>query len=212
MKRRLFTILSALSLLLCLATAIMWGIAQWKPHRVAYRDVTRQGAVVRFRDSISGWDRYGLLIWSCDTDHLYGQTYDRLFRLQGVATMEDIAEAERIEHLPNAGPSVGPFDGHGFICRLPESGMPVVAAHPPRVTVYGRYGLVLVIPFYELFMLSLLFPAARLLVWATRRRRELERRRMGLCPACGYDLRASKDCCPECGTPVPPDPATRMPA
>ncbi len=34
------------------------------------------------------------------------------------------------------------------------------------------------------------------------RRRRLAARK-GLCPKCGYDLRASKDRCPECGTPIP---------
>jgi uncharacterized paraquat-inducible protein A len=36
-----------------------------------------------------------------------------------------------------------------------------------------------------------------------------ERRRQGRCPACDYDLRASKGRCPECGMPIP---STAMPA
>ena len=36
-----------------------------------------------------------------------------------------------------------------------------------------------------------------------RRRRLLEAIAMGLCPICGYDLRASTDRCPECGNSIP---------
>jgi uncharacterized paraquat-inducible protein A len=40
-------------------------------------------------------------------------------------------------------------------------------------------------------------------VWTTwiirKYRRELKRSREGLCMYCGYDLRQSKDRCPECG-------------
>jgi len=40
-------------------------------------------------------------------------------------------------------------------------------------------------------------------VWIVRAvRRDLKRHRNGLCMKCGYDLRHSKERCPECGEPV----------
>jgi hypothetical protein len=36
-----------------------------------------------------------------------------------------------------------------------------------------------------------------------KRRRQMRRLRNGCCPQCGYDMRATKERCPECGTAVP---------
>ncbi|HEX2971639.1 MAG TPA: hypothetical protein VHP11_04870 [Tepidisphaeraceae bacterium] len=50
-------------------------------------------------------------------------------------------------------------------------------------------------------LLSSLPPA----VWILRYWRR-QPKQLGLCPACGYDLRASRDRCPECGTSIPSAP------
>jgi hypothetical protein len=50
-------------------------------------------------------------------------------------------------------------------------------------------------PCWSLVVLCALLPA----IWSWKQLRRLTRYREGLCEMCGYDLRATPDCCPECG-------------
>jgi hypothetical protein len=51
--------------------------------------------------------------------------------------------------------------------------------------------------------LPLVVPTLLPTLWLLRRRRVRRRIRRGLCPACGYDVRASPGRCPECGSATP---------
>jgi hypothetical protein len=64
-----------------------------------------------------------------------------------------------------------------------------------------HYGLFL--PGWSVLALAGLLPIGRFARCVLQRRVNAS----GLCPACGYDLRATPDRCPECGTAVPAAPS-----
>jgi hypothetical protein len=68
-----------------------------------------------------------------------------------------------------------------------------------RVISSGDIRRRLALPAWLITPLLLILPASRVVTAC----RLLSRRRDGFCPTCGYDLRATPDRCPECGTPVP---------
>jgi hypothetical protein len=63
-------------------------------------------------------------------------------------------------------------------------------------------GYLVGMPFYLVPTLIIIWSVRKLV--ARKRRGRIAR---GLCPSCGYDLRATPERCPECGTAVAPKPA-----
>lgn len=94
-----------------------------------------------------------------------------------------------------------PTAWHGFDSHIEWNDDPP-KKDPYEARPFGTKRIILVISYWFLTFVTFLPPA-----WLIRRyvRRNLQifRRAKGLCERCGYDLRASKDKCPECGTEIP---------
>jgi hypothetical protein len=155
--RHLFTLSSAVSLLLCVATAVLFVHSGF---RYVYLSVGATPAHVH-------WE--------------LGSTRGRIYFAR-------VADPNGFRNLPGwrlgGGPGAGPA---AWSWRL--GGFDAYhRASPPQGPDFRQY----VVPHYFLALVALVLPVR----WWTSRRASSP----GLCPACGYDLRASPERCPECGT------------
>ena len=90
-------------------------------------------------------------------------------------------------------PGVSWIKGRGWLARPPGGPIVATAGTPPVI-------LTISIDWWLLIVVTALLPLARIAAWWMKNRQLSHRQRAGLCPTCGYDLRATPGRCPECGT------------
>jgi hypothetical protein len=190
-RRRLFTLCSALSLLLCVAVCVLWVRSHLVGEQLRWESETTDPPTV-------------VWAWSFASDGGRAGVYFKREHVLSLSPQEYAGWRRMYQRYPprtgwrreplNLARPPG-FLGFGFLYENP--GFQDVWAK--RAAVEADEFL-LTAPYWFLTLLSLSPP---LVYIAARRRRRRQRRRHGLCLSCGYDLRASPERCPECGTANP---------
>jgi hypothetical protein len=178
MKRRLLIFVTAVSLVLCVATVALWVRSYWTAEGVCF---TRVVPLARGESLCSS--RGYLLLLHVDfpgdpkaVDDSPGWSY----------------ESSRPMPLRDYLVDLEPRGAHRF------AGVTYFNYTWSAPTFDGQHQRALLVPHWLVAAVLAAWPLSRLLSFCRRRR--AARRAPGLCRGCGYDLRASPDRCPECGT------------
>jgi 4-amino-4-deoxy-L-arabinose transferase-like glycosyltransferase len=170
LRRRLFTIASILSLVLCLATVALWVRSYWVCHLVK-RDL-----------SVPGKPRELALVSN-----------------RGSLGIADVVPVRQLTPMGGGwrlvGECIGFFLYEGS-CFQWKTGFAGFELSEERQRNTGDWVTMLRVPHW--FILALLL-APSSYVFLYRRRRRIHRLEHGQCEQCGYDLRATPERCPECG-------------
>jgi hypothetical protein len=178
-----FTILSALSLLLCAITATLWfrslghtGAVMWigPQHKLQVSSIDGVIGIEFARDSVLRPPVRG-------TTRLYGVFSWRSEIMRGLdGAVRDRADLNKLS-----------FNDWGFGFHVRKT-----VGRPSGWWRYG--GRRLLIAYFPYWLAVLCFAILPVLAAVKFLRRRVLLRR-GRCPDCGYDLRASTERCPECG-------------
>jgi hypothetical protein len=182
----LLNTLTVLSVLICLATILIWargwrtadqfaaGYCHYRPHPgiPQYQDASMLTALHwRGRWSMA------IVRRACVT----GPGFRKGLNAKGAHWLHTSAPADGLDLLEPR-----------WALIKPPAGLP--GFHYQN----GPYFKAVVLPDWALITAAALMPAIQLVRYRRRERRTTQ----GLCPACGYDLRATPTRCPECGLTV----------
>lgn len=201
MLRRLFTVASALSLLLCVAIVVLWVRSyrttwNWTRWRIEpqVRQYTREGFAISSgragfysdRSTCQRVDDFAAMSGALPNTAVMMDGPERPKRLLGVFPTPFTRWGIEVESYRYATNHLLAFIGDGS--RMG-------GRHSRSGGAYSDDSLRLIFPLWLIALPLFLFGLPSL-------RHLRRRRRPGYCARCGYDLRASTGCCPECGTPI----------
>jgi hypothetical protein len=178
MLRRLFSIASVLTTILCVAVVVLWVRSC-----VASDGITFDLGEHSFNVSTANLAVF--TNWESRPRHLRSWRHDPAYNGQ---TFSDF-------FIPQHEVQTGIFGSPHYYSWLGFTLTPTYYSDGYWSTIVG-------LPYYALFVVTALLPLVKGRWWYKRRSRKLR----SLYLTCGYDLRTTPDRCPECGTPVQPHP------
>ena len=168
MRRRFFAFASALSLLLCMATVVLWVRSYWRDDGWSWGNRAGRAGIDSFRGRV-----------------IFGRVI-----MTGVY-LSTIPQGQLLVSVPAHQATHAMLKPSWSLAGIQAT----YATNGNSVQTFDVR-----VPHWMLLLATGILPAVYLL---RRRRWHWDSRvRSGLCGNCGYDLRASRDLCPECGTPA----------